>query len=199
MTGTAVQATFPDPLVVRYDWTVERYHELIRLGILTPDDNLELLDGQIVKRMSIGEPHAATVEGLTEYFYDRFGKQYRYRSENPITIAPKSEPEPDFVISRRLEPGQAKTHPVPKEIYLVIEVAQDTVSKDRRVKGPLYAAAGIGEYWIVNLEERQIEVHLNAGVEQLAKYEQVAYYPAGNTFESPFVGEVEVDDLLPII
>ena len=199
MTGTAVQATFPEPLVVRYDWTVERYHELIRLGILTPDDNLELLDGQIVKRMSIGEPHAATVEGLTEYFFDRFGKQYRYRSENPVTLEPKSEPEPDFVISRRLEPGQPKTHPTPEEIYLVIEVAQDTISKDRKVKGPIYAAAGICEYWIINLEERQVEVHLNAEGERPSTYEQIAYYPAGSTFNSPFVGKVEVDELLPVL
>ena len=87
-------------LVSGFEWTVERYHRAIELGLLTEDDRVELLLGDLIETTPIGEDHAATVEVLGEYFYERLGTAYRLRSENPVTLPNNSEPEPDFVVAR---------------------------------------------------------------------------------------------------
>lgn len=179
-----------------FTWTLERYHRMIDLGILTPEDRVELLFGQIVEKMSIGELHAACVAILTEYFYDRFGKEYQHRSENPVTLPAESEPEPDFVVAVRREDRYRNAHPTPADIYLIIEVADNTLDTDRRAKSVLYAMSGIPEYWIINLKQRQVEVYLKPDT-AAGTYGSVTHYAEEAAWESPFAGTVAVKDLLP--
>ncbi len=190
---TTLPAIHPD----HYIWTTDAYHRLIELGILTEYSEVELLDGQIVNKMAIGEEHAATVEILMEFFPDRFGKKYRYRAKNPIVLPNNSEPEPDFVVSRRLTPGEKRSHPSVEDTFLVIEVSQDTLSKDRYRKGPIYAAAGIPEYWLINLQTRSIEVYSEPD-QELKEFASQVYYKEGKSFNSPFAGAITVADLLPL-
>lgn len=183
-----------DFLTDPFEWSLDRYHSAIEAGILTEYDAVELIHGQLIKKMPISEDHAGTIEELADYFRDIFGKKYRYRSENPVPILPKSEPEPDFVIAKK-KAGK-KTHPTPKEIYLIIEVANSTLQYDRKVKGPIYAGAGIPEYWIINLKARKIEVHLSP-VQEDEVFDSVRSYGENEVFDSPFAGQVVVSDLLP--
>jgi len=180
-----------------FTWTVEQYHQLIDAGIITPDHKVELLEGVIIKKMGINEPHAACVDGLHEYFYDRNGKMYTYRSENPIVLGDDSEPEPDFVICERRKDRYNTGHPTPRQVHLIIEVAESTVDKDRNYKSVLYATANLEEYWIINLRDSRVEVYLKpdqaAGI-----YRSITVYLKGDEFESPFSGLTKVDDLLPL-
>jgi len=185
-----------DFLGAPFEWSLERYHDAIKAGILTEYDAVELIHGQLIKKIPISEDHAGTIEELADYFREILGNNYRYRSENPVPIMPKSEPEPDFVIAKKLPKGKKKHHPKPDEIHLIIEVANSTLQYDRKVKGPIYANAAIAEYWIVNLQSRQVEVHLNPNSDD-STYNSVTSYKAGESFKSPFVGEVKVDDVLP--
>ena len=183
-------------LVEGFAWTIERYHQAIELGLLTEDDRVELLLGDLIETMPIGEDHALTVEGLTVYFFERLGTSYRLRSENPVTLPNNSEPEPDFVIARRGAKGKRAGHPVPDDILLLVEVAKKTVEKDREVKGPIYAAAGIPEYWIINLNSRKVEVHTDPDTEE-GVYQSVIHHAKGGNFTSNLLGTVYVNDLFP--
>jgi Uma2 family endonuclease len=180
-----------------FEWTLERYHEAIAAGILTEYDAVELIKGKLVKKTPISEDHAGVIEALVKYFITHFGFEYRYRSENPVPMMDNSEPEPDFVIAKNLPTGAKSRHPTPDEVYLIIEVAHSTIQYDRKVKGPIYAEAGIPEYWIINLKSRKIEVHLSPEREENV-YQTILSYADGETFESPFAGTVVVADLLPI-
>jgi Uma2 family endonuclease len=139
-------------------FSVAEYHKLIEIGILTEDDNLELLDGYLVHKMSRNPPHDAALQLIQETLPRLLPTGWCLRMQSAITLS-RSEPEPDGAIVR----GNARTyitqHPKPVDIGLVIEVADSTLDGDRIDKGRLYAEAGIAYYWIVNLVDRQIEVY----------------------------------------
>lgn len=133
---------------------------------------------------------------LFEVFYDRFGKRYKYRAQDPITLPNHSEPEPDFVIATRKAYTRQIGHPGPEDVHLLIELSARTLRYDRGDKLRAYALADIGEYWIINLEHRQVEVHLQPN-EAVGDYALTTIYRSGQTFESPFGGAYTVDELLP--
>ena len=176
-------------------WSLKRYHEAIRAGILTKHDRVELIHGQLVSKIPIGEDHSGCIELLQDYFRELFGRQYRYRSENPVPILPNSEPEPDFLIADKLAPGNKLRHPTLKETRLIIEVAYSTLSYDRKVKAPLYASSGIPEYWIINLKDRKIEVYHGPSVMD-GTWKRVTSFDAEESFDSPFAGAIRVYELL---
>lgn len=176
-------------------WTLDKYHLAIQNGTLTEDDKVELLYGKIVELMPIGSPHAECVSLLAEFFQYRFGRDYRYREEKPITLSTiSSEPEPDLVVVINKKYGHG--HPEPTDIHFIAEVSESSLSKDRSIKVELYAEANLAEYWIINLVNRQIEVHLHPEPTQKL-YGSVTHYKEADTFTSPFAGEVVVAELLP--
>lgn len=176
-------------------WTLERYHHAIEHGTLTEDDKVELLYGKIVDLMPAGTLHEECVSILSAFFQDKFGKEFRYREEKSIAIPDlASEPEPDFVVV--VKKSYSKERPAPGEVHLVVEVANSSLQKDRTVKVELYAEAKLSEYWIINLLNRQIEVHLNPQPEQKL-YGSITHYGESDSFVSPFAGEIIVADLLP--
>jgi Uma2 family endonuclease len=81
------------------------------------------------------------------------------RCQDPISLPNNSEPEPDIVIARLRSDDYINSHPSPADIILVIEVADSSIKFDRDTKAPLYAAAGISEYWIVNLIDDRLEIY----------------------------------------
>ncbi|MGE3808289.1 MAG: Uma2 family endonuclease [Gemmataceae bacterium] len=147
----------PPPYPVR-PFSVDEYHRLIHIGLLTEDDPVELLEGWIVPKMPRNELHDVALDLVQEPLRARLPAGYRLRVQSAITTL-DSEPEPDFAIV----PGPATRflahHPLPAEIELLVEVSDSTLNRDRTDKGRLYARAGIAVYWIVNLVDRQIEVY----------------------------------------
>jgi Uma2 family endonuclease len=142
----------------RFRWSVDDYEKLIRLGVLTENHRVELIRGEIVPKMSIGDQHASCLNRLVELFFDLLGKSAIQSVQNPIRLA-DSEPEPDLALLVRRGDFYASGKPMPADIYLVVEVADASLDYDREVKGPLFAENGIAEYWIVNLIGRCLEVH----------------------------------------
>jgi len=138
--------------------SVEKYHEMIRQGILTANDRMELLDGILVSKMTTKPPHRLATQLIREALDRILPEGWHVESQMPVTLA-TSEPEPDGMVVRGKPRDYGDRHPSPQEVALVVEVADATLLTDRALKKALYAQAGIAEYWIVNLIDRQVEVY----------------------------------------
>ena len=132
-----------------------------RAGIIDEDRHVELLDGQLVV-MTIHPPHAAAVSHLARRFQRALGNQAQVAIQGPLRLSDDMNdvnlPQPDLMLVEDPEKVYAD-HPRPRDVYLLVEVSDTTLAKDRLVKLPLYAAHAIPEVWIVNLVDRQIEIY----------------------------------------
>ena len=179
--------------------TVDQYHELMDAGILMSGDPVELLEGVLVQKMTINPPHTGTVRRCRNQLEPTLPDGWRYRSEQPIMLS-DGEPEPDGVIARGTPADDDRFHPPARDVALVIEVADATLTRDRTLKLRGYARAGIPVYWIINLTDRQIEVY--TGPDQTAApeptYRHRAVYAGDANLAVPVTGStVPVMDLLP--
>lgn len=137
--------------------TLGEYHSLIRDGLLGEDDRVELLRGIVVSTTPQGIARARAVRELTEHFVLAARGVAKVLVQLPLTVGEDSEPEPDLAVITLAEADRRDGHP--RSALLVVEVAGDSLRDDRGLKREIYAGAGVPEYWIVNLEERCIEVH----------------------------------------
>jgi Uma2 family endonuclease len=144
--------------VVHHRFTVDEYEQMTDIGILNENHRVELIRGEIIEKMAIGDQHAARVNKLNRLVGRTLGDAALVSIQNPIRL-PDSEPEPDVALLRPQEDYYASGKPGPADILLVIEVSDSTLDFDRDVKLPMYADAGISEYWIVNLVDETLEVY----------------------------------------
>jgi Uma2 family endonuclease len=132
-----------------------------RIGIIQEDQHVELLGGQIVV-MTIHPPHAATVSHLNRRFQRVFADRVQVITQSPLRLSDDLEddnlPQPDVMLVAGPEKVYVD-HPRPADVYLLVEVSDSTLTKDRTIKLPLYAAHGVPELWIINLVDQQIEVY----------------------------------------
>lgn len=142
---------------VRHKLTVNDYHKMAEAGILTEDDRVELIEGELIDMAPIGSLHADYVDRLAELLISRIGGKFRVRIQNPIQLDDYSEPEPDVVIAQNRSYQEA--HPGPQDILLLIEVADTTLKYDRDIKIPLYARCGIPEVWLIDVQKQRLEIH----------------------------------------
>ena len=132
---------------------------MVDAGILSEDDRVELIEGEIVEMTPIGDAHAACVDGLGELFVERLRSVAITRVQGPVRLGLRSEPQPDIALLRRRADRYRTGGPGPENVFLLVEVADTTLAEDRQVKIPLYAAAGIAEAWIVDLKAGRLEVY----------------------------------------
>jgi Uma2 family endonuclease len=151
-------STFSLPPYPVHRFTVDEYHLMVRAGILTEDDPVELLEGWIVPKMPRNPRHDATIDEAQDVLRRHLPAGWRIRGQSAITTN-DSEPEPDIAIVRGPAMRYSAAHPSPQDIAALIEVADSSLLRDRRDKGRLYARAGVSYYWILNLTDRQIEVY----------------------------------------
>src|SRR5688500_5684417 len=104
-------------------FTVDEYEAMASAGILSTDDRVELLDGEIVEMSPIGPPHAGIVNRLNRMLIQRLGDRAVVTVQNPLRIVPRSEPQPDFVVARARPDDYQRSHPEPGDVLAVIEVA----------------------------------------------------------------------------
>jgi Uma2 family endonuclease len=139
---------------------LEEYQTLIEQGYFQPDERVELINGYLVTMSPINPPHAATLSRLATIFTIRLKGRAIVRAQSPIVLPElKSQPEPDVVLAELREDGYDRSHPTPEEILLVVEISDSTLKYDREDKKFQYAAAGIPEYWIINLLDFVLEVY----------------------------------------
>jgi Uma2 family endonuclease len=143
----------------RRRFTVGDYHRMAEAGILGRDDRVELLDGAVVEMAPIGPLHAGHVNRLTALFTGRLGSRAVVSVRNPVVLSGYSELQPDLVLLRPRADFYTNAHPQPPDILLIVEVADTTAALDRRVKVPLYAAAGVREVWLLDLPTEGLEVY----------------------------------------
>jgi Uma2 family endonuclease len=146
-------------------WTVDEYHRMIEAEILTTEDRVELLEGQIIQMSPQQPPHAATTQRSFNYLSHLFVGKAFLRMQLPITLPPNSEPEPDIAVVRINPREYIDGHPTADDIFLLIEVADRTLNSDRTSKARIYAQARIPEYWIVDVNARQVYVLREPGEE----------------------------------
>ncbi|MEM7655407.1 MAG: Uma2 family endonuclease [Bacteroidota bacterium] len=137
----------------------EEYYLMAKAEILGPGEKVELLAGKIYTMSPVGSRHAMCVNRLTALLIPLVGEKFLVSVQNPITLSEQSEPEPDLALWKPPFEKYEQQLPDPAEVRLVIEVADSALTKDRDLKLPLYAEAGIEEVWLVDLAKEQIEVY----------------------------------------
>jgi Uma2 family endonuclease len=138
-------------------WSRTEYDRLIEVGVFHPDDPVELLGGELIVAEPQGSAHHTAVGLMEDVLRAALGAGWLVRSQGPIALDDDSEPEPDVAVVRGQRRDYSQQHP--SRPVLVVEVAESSLAFDRRHKGSLYARAGLGDYWILNLIDRVLEVH----------------------------------------
>lgn len=176
-------------------YTVEEYFALVDRGVLSPDDRVELLEGIIVAMSPSNPPHASVVARVTRTLSRAAGDRAAVRCQLPLVLGRHGAPDPDVAVVEPRDDDYLAAHPT--SALLVVEVADSSLKQDRLTKGPLYAAAGVLEYWIVNVPDDCIEVHRQAD-RAVAKYVAVSVVRRGERLELVALpgASVAVDDLL---
>ena len=140
------------------------YHAMGRMGVLRPDERVELIEGEIIVMSPAGIRHSSCVLRLTEAFNtERLAGRALVHVQNSMAASNISEPEPDVMLLAYREDRYASRRPQPDDILLLIEVSDSSLKYDHETKLPLYAESGIREVWIVDLQHDEVESHREAG------------------------------------
>ena len=176
--------------------TCDEYLALVEAGVLRPDDRVELLDGVIVSMAPQNPPHASGTTLGYEALREAIGKRAVIRIQLPLVLAPFSMPEPDVAVVRGNVSDYFDAHPT--SALLVVEIADSSLAQDRLTKARIYAAAGIPEYWVLNLRDGCVEV-FRAPDPATRRYAEVTTAHPGDRLEIVAVpgATVAVEDLLP--
>ncbi|MGK7903577.1 MAG: Uma2 family endonuclease [Hormoscilla sp.] len=138
--------------------TVEEYHRLGEMGIIAPDEKVELIEGQIIKKSAKKTSHSAAVARINILLQKHLGEQVLVRLQDPVRLDDYSEPEPDIAVVIPDPLYYEDHHPTPHEVYLIIEVADTTIRSDRELKAKVSAKSGIADYWVLDVNNRQLYV-----------------------------------------
>ena len=176
-------------------FTVDEYYRMAEVGLLSEDDRVELIEGEIVEMSPIGSMHAGTVSRSNAFLNRKLGDAVIVSVQNPIRISDFSEPEPDLALLKPRKDFYTKAHPTAEDVLVVIEVADTSLNYDRNVKLPLYARAGIPEAWLMVLPKDIIEVHSQP---ENGKYKKIQRLRRGKTLVSSTLPgfACKVEDLL---
>ena len=180
----------------RWRFTVDAYQRLAVAGILTEDDRVELVDGEIVRMSPIGDRHMAAVNRCNRAFSRTAGERALLSVQNPIDLDPYNEPQPDVALLRPRDDDYARGKPGPLDLLLVVEVADTSLAYDRQTKLPRYAAAGVREAWLLDLEANALEVHREPRPDG---YAVIRRYRRGERVSPEALPDIAlaVEDLLP--
>ncbi|MCY3668760.1 MAG: Uma2 family endonuclease [Gemmatimonadetes bacterium] len=168
-------------------FTVGEYYSMAEADILTEEDRVELIAGQIVAMSPIGSRHAACVKRLNLLMGKMVQDSLLIGVQDPIQLDAYSAPEPDLVLLRPRADFYAAAHPSAADVLLAIEVADTSADYDREVKLPLYAQAGIPEVWLIDLQAGHIEMYARP---QGDAYQQRVEVTADATLTSPTIPQL---------
>ena len=178
----------------KYRLTVEQYYKMAEVGILGTEQRTELIEGEIVEMSPIGAKHAGTINRLNRVLSPLVSNQAIISIQNSIRLSDNSEPQPDLAVLRLRDDCYTDCHPIPDDIFLLIEVSDSTLKYDREIKIPLYAKAGIPEVWIANIEAQIFEVYCLLSQDE---YQKVQNYGKGEVIQIGALADIAiaVDDI----
>ncbi|MDQ7074120.1 MAG: Uma2 family endonuclease [Gammaproteobacteria bacterium] len=142
-----------------HGFSIADYHRMVESGILSAQDHVELITGEVIDMAPIGSQHAGIVKKLSHLCNQAAAHAAIISVQDPVILSDLSEPQPDIALLHYRDDFYSSAHPRAEEIYLIIEVADSTLRYDRTVKLPLYAQAEIPEIWIVNVEGKALEIY----------------------------------------
>jgi Uma2 family endonuclease len=192
--AVAVTLTTEDASVVQLrprPFTIDDVEAMVRAGILRDSERIELIEGQIVEMHAQGTRHIWAVSRVTRAFARR--DDVVVTSQSTFEIDGRSGPEPDVTVLRA-DTSQHR-RPSAETALLVVEVADTSLTYDRNVKAPLYARAGVPEYWIVDLNGERVEVYVEPSE---AGYRASRLYLRGESLNPAFAADmlIVVDEIL---
>lgn len=170
-------------------FTVKEYHQMIEAGILTKDDKVELIRGEIVQMPAVGRRHTSHVKRLTELFYIRLLSRVTIGVQDPVELDDRSAPEPDISLLRRRDDFYESGHPHSEDILLIVEVADATAETDRNIKIPLYAEDNIVEVWLVDINEQCVVVYREPSP---SGYQNIQRFQRGQTLSILAFPDIEI-------
>lgn len=196
---TPVERTTDVPAYPIWRLSVEKYHQMIAAGILTEDDPVELLEGWLVSKVTKNRPHSLSTQLTREALAQIVPEGWYVDDQEPITMA-DSEPEPDVMVVQ----GSRRDHteqPTGDKVALVVEVSEAILQQDRTLKLRVYAAARIPAYWILNLQDKQLEIYTHpTGTSDKAFYRRRDLYAEGDDapvdIDGREAGRVKVGELV---
>ena len=190
MTANSEVEKIPNPPLMRKKFRTDEVYQMMEIGILPEESGWELIDGEIIHRMTIGSRHAGTIKRLGEMFRDLTRDKALISIQDPIHIDDYNEPEPDLALLKRRDDFYSQSHPRPSDILLIVEISDSTLSYDREIKKTIYAEAEIGEFWLINLKQDTIETYSNPsnGI-----YYQMRIFERGESVETKHITGVSLE------
>ena len=190
-----------DASIARF--STERYDRMVSSGILTSEDKVELLENYVVQKMSRDPDHDNTLGAMAELVREALPNGWCVRGQLTVALS-DSRPEPDIAVARGrwLDWKASHRHPTPADVALLVEVANTSLLRDQRDKARIYARGGIVCYWIINLDDRRVEVHTQpSGPCDSPAYASVVNYLPGDSIplilDGVPIAAIPVTDLLP--
>lgn len=183
-------AVMQEDLVRRHRLTVHEYYRMAEVGLLASDARVELIEGEIIDMPPSGPPRASVLNHLSEKLILALSGTATVRQQSPLHLDDFSEPEPDIAVVKRRPGHYELAHPRPADVLLAIEVSLSSLRFDRNRKLPLYARAGIPEYWIVDVVKPVLHV---LHTPQNGRYLHEASIPCPGLLTLSALAESEVD------
>lgn len=192
-----VTGNFNNQTVKLHRITTREYDLMIESGVFDENDHIELLNGVIIEKMPKGTKHSSANDRATKMFYKTLSDKAVIRNQNPIWLDDFSEPEPDIVLAKPKEDEYENSHPTPKDIYLILEIADSTVGYDRNTKGSAYAKAGIRQYLLLNVQEKTLEDYREPNADGFQSKQTHRAEQSFNLVAFPEIS-FQVKDFLPV-
>jgi Uma2 family endonuclease len=176
-------------------FTADEYQRMGQVGILSEDDRVELIDGEVVAMTPIGARHCACVDGVTRAMVIGAGDRAIVRVQGSVRLHLYTEAEPDLVLLRPRVDFYASRHPGPADILLIVEIAESSIDYDRDVKARIYAESGVPEYWLADLNANLVSCY---SAPHEGTYRSLQQYHGGQTITPQLLPQcpVAVDLLL---
>ena len=182
-------------------FTIGEYERLTQIGFFNPGDRSELIDGWLVDKMAHNPQHAGTVDVANDIIAALLPAGWTTRSQLPVRLPGDNAPEPDVAVVPAPKQQYTARHPTEKDVALIVEVSDTSLDEDRRLKVPQYAKAKIPEYWIINVNERRVEVYTQPRGGKNPTYKTRTDYGPGDAvpvvIAGTTVGTIAVKELLP--
>lgn len=175
-------------------FTVAEYARMLTAGILSEDDRVELIDGEVRVMSPIGPLHAAIVDRLNRIIVLLCANSIIVRVQSAIQLNDYTEPQPDIAVLQPRDDFYAQAHPLAADVLLVIEVADTSINYDREEKLPRYAMSGIPEAWLIDINQQVVEQYTQP---RNGRYLSKLTLERGDTLSPQSVSglQLSVDDL----
>jgi len=177
-------------------FTVDDYYRMAEVGILRPNDRVELIRGEVIAMSPIGRLHGAAVVRATNALVPLVTKHALVSAQGVVRLDQYDEPQPDIALLRLKDDCYRSGHAGPNDVLLIIEMADSSLKYDREIKGPLYAETGVAEYWIADIQNDCLWAFSDI---QNKSYSVTRQFRRGESIEPKLLAgcRIPVDVLLP--